>query len=318
MFSTTTATTPLNFVRLKRDDPARVLPGFDYDVTSTDGLLHRVSVASGVLQTTGGIRYRALALPRSRILPLPALELAQRYVLAGGVLIGTRPLRSQGIVTETDARKFAQITDALWTPCEKNADHHLAVGKGQLFCSDSSQDALKTINLSPDFEAPSDQTASLDYIHRRTAETDIYFIRNTQPKPLQTTVTLRINARQPEIFDPVTGEIHQTLLYKNNRRQPNQPAPAQSEPYGSVFIVFRHPAAKIAVTSITRDGRSLYSSASLEQQSLPFTLTVENDGGTRVLHTPELADTRSLSQTGRPGKSMPSLLPKFPYRRHGL
>ena len=29
-----------NFVRLKRDDPARVLPGFDYDVTSTDGLLH--------------------------------------------------------------------------------------------------------------------------------------------------------------------------------------------------------------------------------------------------------------------------------------
>jgi len=45
-----------NFVRLKRDDPARVLPGFDYDVTSTDGLLSHLSVKSGVLQTSGGIR----------------------------------------------------------------------------------------------------------------------------------------------------------------------------------------------------------------------------------------------------------------------
>ena len=275
-----------NFVRLKRDDPARVLPGFDYDVTSTDGLLHRVSIASGVLQTTGGIRYRALALPRSRILPLPALELAQRYVLAGGVLIGTRPLRSQGIVTETEAKKFAQITDTLWAHCERTANHRLTVGKGQLFCSDSSQDALKAINLSPDFEAPADQTASLDYIHRRAVKTDIYFIRNTQPKPLQTTVTLRISSKQPEIFDAVTGEIHQTLLFKataDNRTS----LPLTLEPYGSVFIVFRHPAANIKVTSITRDGSSLYSITSPEQRLSPLALTVENDGGLPVLHTSE-------------------------------
>src|SRR5260370_6869552 len=122
-----------NFVRLKRDDPARVLPGFDYDVTSTDGLLHRLSLTSGILQTTGRIRYRALVLPRSRILPLAALELAQRYVQAGGILIGVRPLRSQGIVPETEARKFSQIVGALWADCEKSVDHHRPIGSAKLF-----------------------------------------------------------------------------------------------------------------------------------------------------------------------------------------
>jgi hypothetical protein len=274
-----------NFVRLKRDDPARVLPGFDYDVTSTDGLLHRLSITSGILQTTAGIRYRALALPRSRILPLAALELAQRYVQAGGVVIGDRPLRSQGVVPETDTRKFARITDALWTACEKSVDHHVAIDKGQLFCIDSSRDALKTIGLSPDFEPPVDQAASLDYIHRRSAEADIYFIRNTQPKSLQTSVTLRVDGRQPEVFDAVTGEVRQTLLFGATADHRTSVSLAL-EPYGSVFLLFRDLAAKNNVTSIARDGTILYSSEHPDGISSSFALRIENESGAPVLYTP--------------------------------
>lgn len=273
-----------NFVRLKRDDPAQVLPGFDYDVTSTDGLLHRLSVTSGILRTSAGIRYRALALPRSRILPLAALEVAQHYVEAGGILIGARPLRSQGVVTESEASKFSQIVDALWTACEKSADHHVAVGKGQLFCTDSSRDALKTSRLSPDFEVAAEQTSSLDYIHRRSADTDIYFIRNTQPKALQTTVTLRVDGKQPEIFDAVTGEVHETLLFTETADHRTSVSLAL-EPYGSVFLLFRYPAAKNHVTSIARDGTILYSGEHPDRMSSPFSFSLENDGGAPVLHT---------------------------------
>ena len=273
-----------NFVRLKRDDPARVLPGFDYDVTSTDGLLHHLSVTSGILRTAAGIRYRALALPRSHILPLAALEVAQHYVEAGGILIGTRPLRSQGVVTESEASKFSQIVNALWTSCEKSADQHVTVGKGQLFCTDSSRDALKTNHLSPDFEVPAYQTSSLDYIHRRSADTDIYFIRNTQPKALQTTVTLRVDGKQPEIFDAVTGEIHETLLFTETSDHRTSVSLAL-EPYGSVFLLFRYPAAKNYVTSIARDSTLLYSGEHPDRMSSPFSLALENDGGMPVLHT---------------------------------
>jgi len=273
-------------VRLKRDDPARVLPGFDYDVTSTDALLHHFSAASGILQTTEGIRYRALTLPQSRVLPLAALELAQRYVQSGGVLIGARPLRSQGVVAEAEAKKFDQIVDTMWDACEKSPDHNIAIGKGKLFCSGASRDALSAINLAPDFEVPANRAASLDYIHRRSADADIYFIRNTQPKPIQLAATLRVYGKQPEIFDAVTGEIRQTLLFTATADQRTRVALAL-EPYGSVFLVFRRPIVKNNVTSITRDGAILYAGDNFDKMSLPTGLSVENDGGEPVLHTPE-------------------------------
>jgi hypothetical protein len=164
-------------------------------------------------------------------------------------------------------------------------DHHVAIGRGKLFCTDSSRNALTTINLSPDFDAPADQITALDYIHRRSADADIYFIRNTQPKALQTTVTLRVNGRQPEIFDPVTGEVHQTLLFTATADHRTSVSLAL-EPYGSVFLLFRHPAAKNHVTSIARDGTIIYSSGEHpDRVSSPVTLTVENEGGTPVLHT---------------------------------
>ena len=275
-----------NFVRLKRDDPARVLPGFDYDVTSTDALLNHFSVSSGILQATDGIRYRALTLPRSRILPLAALELAQRYVQSGGVLIGESPLRSQGVVAETEAKKFDQIVDAMWVACEKSADRNISIGKGKLFCSGASRNALRTINLSPDFEVLGDQAAPLDYIHRRSADADIYFIRNTEQKPIQLAATLRVNGKQPEIFDAVTGEIRQTLLFSATPDQRTRVALAL-EPYGSVFLVFRRPIVKNNVTRVTRDGSILYSSDDSDTMSLPAGLSVENDDGETVLYTPE-------------------------------
>jgi hypothetical protein len=144
---------------------------------------------------------------------------------------------------------------------------------------------LKTIHLSPDFEVPADQTAALDYIHRRSAAADIYFIRNTQPRALQTMVTLRVDGRQPEIFDAVTGEIHQTLLFSATADHRTSVSLAL-EPYGSVFLLFRYPAAKNHVTSITRDDTVVYSfGESPTRVSSPVSLTVENEGGRPVLHT---------------------------------
>jgi hypothetical protein len=275
-----------NFVRLKRDDPARVLPGFDYDVTDTDALLNRISVDSGVMRTPEGIQYHALVLPHSQILPLSVLELAQRYLMAGGTLIGVRPLRSQGIIPDADAKQFATLVDALWSKCERDPDHHAVIGKGQLYCTQSSRAALSAAGLLPDFEASTDHSKSLDYIHRRTNDTDIYLIRNTQPQPLQATVTLRVADKQPEIFDAVTGEVSQTLLFATTNDHRTR-LPLALEPYGAAFILFRRPAVKNNVTRITHNGRVLYSEANPDQLALRPALTVQIEGGTVELNTPD-------------------------------
>ncbi|GGG84537.1 glycosyl hydrolase [Edaphobacter dinghuensis] len=273
-----------NFVRLKRDDPARVLPGYDYDVTSTDALLGRMLTGSGDLHTPEGIHYRALVLPHSRILPLAVLELAQHYVEGGGTLIGLRPLHSQGIVSESDAARFSAIADTLWTPCEQSAEHRSKTGKGQLFCTDNAHAAMQQLGVLPDFDAATpEQTASLDYVHRATAGADIYFIRNRQPKPLQATVTLRVGRKQPELFDAVTGETHPSLLFASTT-DGRTAIPLSLRAYGSIFIVFRH-SARDSIIRIQHNGTTVYDAAHASETALPFHLAAQEDGGGELLTT---------------------------------
>ncbi len=90
---------------------------------------------------------------------------------------------------------------SVWAASEQSAGRHVAVGNGQLFCTAYSREALRTLGVAPDREVPSSQNASVDYIHRRTSDTGIYFIRNTQPTLLQTPVTLRVDGKQPGLLE---------------------------------------------------------------------------------------------------------------------
>ncbi len=90
---------------------------------------------------------------------------------------------------------------SVWAASEQSAGRHVAVGNGQLFCTAYSREALRTLGVAPDREVPSSQNASVDYIHRRTSYTGIYFIRNTQPTLLQTPVTLRVDGKQPGLLE---------------------------------------------------------------------------------------------------------------------
>ena len=270
-----------NFVRLKRDDPAQVLPGYDYDVTSTDALLERIAATSADLHTPEGIHYKALVLPKSRVMPLASLQVAQRYLQTGGTLIGLRPIRPQGIISDVEVQQFAAIAD-LWTACEQSAVHRSTVGKGQLFCTENAREALQALNIAADVESPA--TKSLDYVHRRIPDAagagedvDIYFIRNTQPNELQTTVTLRVADRQPEIFNAVTGEVVSTLLFASSP-DGRTVLPLTLEPYGSAFIVFRRAATK-HVTRLVQDNRTIFDA---NTNALPASLTLTAEG----LHTP--------------------------------
>ena len=320
-----------NFVRLKRDDPAKVLPGYDYDVTNTDALLTRMAATTADLHTPEGIHYKALVLPQSHILPLAALQLAQQYLQSGGTLIGLRPIHPQGIISDADLKQFAAVAD-LWTACEQSAAHRVTVGKGQLFCTADAREALQALNIAPDVESP--DTTSIDYVHRHISttiettagpnDTDIYFIRNTQPTQLQTTVTLRIANKQPELLNAVTGEAATTLLY-TVLPDGRITLPLTLEPYGSIFILFRHPAAR-HVTSLTQDNQTIFDT-STNKLPLDLTLTPEalhtptpgtyvltySDGTTKHLTTPPPATPTTLLYTATPdGRTILPLTLTFP------
>ena len=288
-----------NFVRLKRDDPARVLPGYDYDVTSTDALLKRISVAGGDLQTPEGVRYRALALPRSRILPLAVLMKAEEYLKDGGTLIGERPLRSQGIVPAEEAQKFEATADELWSQCEKSAEKQTAIGKGRLFCGLSAREALRMTGILPDMEVVGGgDGAVLDYVHRRAGEAEVYFIRNTLDRPVETAVVLQVKDKQPEIFHADTGDVEESLLFSATT-DGRTTLPLSLGARESIFVILRHHTSARNVTVLEWNGSMVYSAESPEKTGLPRGLTVVGDGTTARLSTLEPGKYRLIFADGK-------------------
>jgi len=242
-----------NYVRLKRDDPAGVLPGYDYDVTDTEALLHRIVADASGLHTPEGIHYRMLVLPPWRIMPLPVLELVERYLQAGGTVVGERPLRPQGIVPAPVEAHYQQLAEKIWGGCSADAPNTgVRVGRGTLFCEAKARGALSALHVLPDFES---ESAALDYIHRRTATADIYFIRNGQPEAVTSAITFRVANLQPEIFDPVTGNATRAILYK--RTSDGRTSMSVSlAPNEAFFVVFRR-TATLHITQLQQDGQAV-------------------------------------------------------------
>lgn len=239
-----------NFVRLKADDPAHALPGFDYDVTDEDALLHSLRFAGGTVETPTRNRYAAVVLPKTRNLTLPVLERLAGFVREGGTLIGLPPTGSTGIVDAKVAAGVAALGGELFGSCgaEASTEAH-GVGKGRVICTGDANAALLALGLHKDFEAEGEGAEPLDYAHRRTAYADIYFVRNPNAAAVHATVKFRVIGRRPEFWDAVTGEITRPSLVaaSGDRTAVGLDLPA----FGSVFVVFGDDsqAVKVAASS---------------------------------------------------------------------
>jgi (4-O-methyl)-D-glucuronate---lignin esterase len=222
------------FARLKSDDPAHLLPGYDYDVTSQDALLHRMIATPAGIETPEGLHYRALALPRSGSVSLASLIWIEKYVRGGGWLIGPRPQGALGMLSAEDEKRYLDIVERMWHGCESGTT--IAYGAGRIYCSSNAHAALLSFGVSPDLEV--EGQAQLDFVHRQTSGADIYFVRNEQSAPAQAVLSFRIRNRVPELWQMDSGQITAAPVYRQNG--PRTDVPLSFPPHGSVFIVFEH------------------------------------------------------------------------------
>ena len=112
---------------------------------------------------------------------------------------------------------------------------------------------LAQMGVPPDFEAD----ASLRFIHRRTADTDIYFVSNRSNTWCGATCAFRVTGRMPELWNPLTGEIRRQLIYEE--RGGRTVLPLWLEPAGSMFVVFRksNQAEAKQIMALERNGQSV-------------------------------------------------------------
>ncbi len=212
----------------KQTDPAKVLPNYDYDFLNEEMLL-QMQVKAGRLILPSGMSYRLLVLPDLKVMSLAVLKKVEQLVQAGAAVAGPRPEQNPSLTGGADAdATFKSLCERLW-------------GQGKILTKPA-KDVLSGLGVLPDFEAKGIQgTDKLDYIHRRTGEAEIYFLSNQAAEPVRFTGVFRVQGKQPELWDAVTGQTRLATQF-----QPIQDRTAVSlelPPYGSLFVVFRKPAA---------------------------------------------------------------------------
>ena len=235
--------------------------GYDYHGLAAE-VLRTATVENGSIVLPSGMRYRLLATYNRDLRPETIRKLRD-LVKAGATLVGLKPEDAPGLTGYPASREeVAKIADDLWGSDEAAGRAGLRYGQGRVFwgrpehpvqgtsgcgvaaylrCTRELQ-VLRDTELPPDFEYPLSGKENCDnmlaYIHRRVPGLDWYFLSNQAGRPRKENCTFRLAGRQPELWDPLTGEVRKLPVFRH--LDGRTVVPLEFAPGQSLFIVFRN------------------------------------------------------------------------------
>jgi hypothetical protein len=198
-----------------------------------------MSVKNGRIVLPDGMSYRVLVLPDDLPMQLAALEKIESLINAGATVVGPRPTGLFGKALKPgDSEKFASLVKRLWGDTSSSSiENHL--GSGRLVWGKTARKVLNELGVQPDFEHQGlSDVGTIDWIHRTMADgTEIYFVTSRWEKPESVTCSFRVSGKQPELWNPVTGERRDATAFRQETGRTL--VPLEMDPCGSTFIIFR-------------------------------------------------------------------------------
>jgi len=259
--------------------------GYDYDECNAEVILNRLSVENGKLIFPDGMSYHILRLPDREAITLEVLKKIEKLVERGAIVVGQKPTKATGLKNyPASDLEVKRIADKLWGNCDGKTITENVYGKGRVFWGKPLKEILSEKNIQPDFDFVSSQDSShLDYIHRKVDNTDIYFVVNklarkgiydTKYRYIATLpdryewveCKFRVSGRIPEIWNPMTGKIEETSLYREENGITI--VSLQLEPEGSRFVVFKKGKDNSHISNLTFNGQSLFPISEMNPNSL--------------------------------------------------
>lgn len=207
--------------------------GYNYDFINADALVNLLSVKDGKLVTPSGMSYRVLVLDSNAVtMTLPVLRKISALVKAGATVAGCKPRSTPSLAD--DPNEFDRLVNEVWS----SANPKVTEGKPL-------NDLLTAMDVSPDFtyDQPQPDT-KLRYVHRKTADRDIYWVNNRHDRIEDISATFRLTGKVPELWFAETGKT-EPLSYSTGTGVTT--VKLHLEPNDAVFIVFKNKAAKTAV-----------------------------------------------------------------------
>ncbi len=241
-------------------------PGYDCDYTNAEVLLTRMAVKNGRIVLPDGMSYRLLVLQnctspsaeiskqvgdyqRLAISPVPSkamsVEVIQKIrelVLNGATVLGPPPEMSAEMKDYSNSDNMVRkIAAEIWGDLNGTTRVERQYGKGRVIWGKTPREVLLADGVKPDFTYTDQETQpdKFDYIHRTNAATEIYFVINRTNQKATSDFTFRVSGKQPEIWNVVTGEMHDAKAF--NQAGGSTTLPLELDPFDSYFIVFRKP-----------------------------------------------------------------------------
>jgi len=144
------------------------------------------------------------------------IQKIEKLVRAGATVVGPKPIRANGLTAYPQRdQQVKELAGQIWGPVDGENSVVHTYGKGQVVHGRTLREILIERGVGPDFQFTSSRNdTALDYIHRRTPEADIYFVRNVNARPASVEATFRVTGRAPECWDPQTGRHQIVPVYE--------------------------------------------------------------------------------------------------------
>lgn len=223
----------IGFGEARKTRPALPKEGYDHDNCNLDVFLNRLDVRKGRLVLPDTMSYRFLVLPDDTPMRPEVIRRLAELLEKGAIVVGPKPRGVLGHVTAEQKKEAETTIEQLW-----NGDEVHMIGSGRLYTRGDVSKVLADVEPIPDFQWKGlSKKGCLDWIHRRASGTDIYFVANLHEKTESLECSFRVDEKQPEIWDPVTGKIRPAAAFRQEGGR--TVVPLTFHPRESLFVVFR-------------------------------------------------------------------------------
>ncbi|HEX6279873.1 MAG TPA: glycosyl hydrolase [Pyrinomonadaceae bacterium] len=208
--------------------PAIFEAGYNLDFFDDEVLQELGKSYKGTL-SLGSSKHRVVVLPAIKRMPLASLKAIESFVTGGGIVIavGGVPSMLPGFnVTDAERSEFKTIVDRIFNSGKANvrsiaSETELKTALGQL--------------LKPDVDFGSN-AVDMGFVHRKTADADLYFVANTSNQKRDLRLTFRNSEPAVQMWDPKSGTA--TAVSSVQRGSGTVSFNHHFEPYGSRVFVF--------------------------------------------------------------------------------
>jgi hypothetical protein len=280
--------------------------GYNWDSIDAGAIQTRVKIDNGRIVLPSGVSYRVLVVRDTDTMTLPLMQKIRDLVNQGMVLVvNSKPQRTPGLTDFANADvQLRQLVAEVWGDLNGTTVTERNFGRGRLFWGQPLRTVMDKIGVKPDFEFTAKSAdAPINWIHRQVADADVYFVSCRRRQAEDLVCTFRVNGKQPEFWDAVTGEMIKVAAFESVDGRTRMPV--RLEKAGSIFVVFRSAAPPQRVQQIAKDGATLITTQPFPARAPGLHHNVTNNFTISVWVKPDMEGIVPTISAQQPGAAGP-------------